>query len=100
MAEPSFVTWPIQPAGVAGMRPGLAGLPHLEMTWSTPGYQYPGKGVPGSNGSPPCTLSNDCVANPVMQTASNLPSGTSAPNTVFAIMLPGLWLALRRVERG
>ncbi len=65
------------------MRPGLAGLPHMEMTWSNPGYQYPGEGVPGSSGSPPCTLSHDCQASPVIQTVSNLPSGTSAPNTVI-----------------
>ena len=32
---------------------------------------------------PPCTLSSDCVANPVMQTVSSLPGGTSAPNTVI-----------------
>jgi putative ABC transport system permease protein len=55
------------------MRPGLEGVPHLEMTWST--TESPGQG-------PPCTLSNDCLANPVIQTASSLPGGTSAPNTV------------------
>jgi putative ABC transport system permease protein len=65
------------------MRPGLAGLPHMEMIWSNPGYQGPGGGVPGGGGSPSCTLSNDCLANPVMQTVSSLPSGTSAPNTVI-----------------
>ena len=65
------------------MRPGLAGLPHLEMIWSNPGYQSPGEGEPGSSGSPPCTLSNGCLANPVMQTVSGLPGGTSAPNTVI-----------------
>ncbi|MGD0069649.1 MAG: hypothetical protein ABSB76_40330, partial [Streptosporangiaceae bacterium] len=65
------------------MRPGLAGLPHMEMTWSTSDIQYPGEGVPGSSGSPPCTLSNGCVASPAMQTVSGLPSGTSAPNTVI-----------------
>ena len=32
---------------------------------------------------PPCTLSNDCLANPAMQTVSGLPGGTSAPNTVI-----------------
>jgi putative ABC transport system permease protein len=56
------------------MRPELAGEPHMEMTWSN--TQNPG-------GEPPCTLSNDCLANPVMQTVSSLPSGTSAPNTVI-----------------
>ncbi len=65
------------------MRPGLAGLPHLEMIWTQPGYQYPGEGEPGSSGSPPCTLSNDCLANPAIQTVSNLPGGISAPNTVI-----------------
>jgi putative ABC transport system permease protein len=65
------------------MRPGLAGLPHMEMIWSTPGYQSPGEGAPGSSGSPPCTLSNDCLASPVMQTVTGLPGGTSAPNTVI-----------------
>ncbi|MFI5064165.1 MAG: FtsX-like permease family protein [Streptosporangiales bacterium] len=56
------------------MRPGLAGLPHMEMTWSN--TQNPG-------GAPPCTLSNDCVPDPVIQTVSSLPSGMSAPNTVI-----------------
>ncbi len=65
------------------MRPGLVGVPHLEMIWSNPGYQYPGEGEPGSSGSPPCTLSHDCQANPAMQTVSGLPGGTSAPNTVI-----------------
>ncbi len=63
------------------MRPGLASLPHLEMIWSN--TESPGGSVPGSSGSPPCTLSNDCLPNPVMQTVSNLPSGTSAPNTLI-----------------
>ena len=65
------------------MRPGLAGVPHMEMIWSPPGYQYPGEGEPGSSGSPPCTLRNDCLTSPAMQTVSSLPGGTSAPNTVI-----------------
>jgi putative ABC transport system permease protein len=69
--------------GILTMRPGLAGLPHLEMTWSTSDIQYPGEGVPGSSGSPPCTLSNGCVASPAIQTVGSLPGGTSAPNTVI-----------------
>ena len=64
------------------MRPGLAGLPHMEMTWQSPGYHGPGGNQPGSGG-PPCTLSNGCLANPAIQTISSLPSGTSAPNTVI-----------------
>jgi hypothetical protein len=65
------------------MRPGLAGLPHMEMTWQSPGYRGPGGNEPGSSGGPPCTLSNGCLANPAIQTISSLPSGTSAPNTVI-----------------
>ena len=33
--------------------------------------------------APPCTLSNGCLANPVIQTVGSLPGGTSAPNTVI-----------------
>ena len=65
------------------MRPGLAGLPHMEMTWQSPGYHGPGGNEPGSSGGPPCTLSNGCLASPAIQTISSLPSGTSAPNTVI-----------------
>ena len=46
------------------MRPGLAGLPHLFMSWSTSASQ------PG-------------LVSPVIQTIGGLPSGTSAPNTVI-----------------
>ena len=65
------------------MRPGLAGLPHMEMIWSNSDYQVPGGDVPGGGGGPPCTLSNDCLASPVMRTVRSLPGGTSAPNTVI-----------------
>jgi putative ABC transport system permease protein len=65
------------------MQPGLAGLPHLEMTWGSYGFQYgPGGLVQKARVLPSCTLGNDCVANPAIQTVSGLPSGTSAPNTV------------------
>ncbi len=69
------------------MRPGLAGLPHLEMLWGTAGSCtgtcLPNPANPGADGGPPCTLSNDCLASPAIQAVSNLPSGTSAPNTVI-----------------
>jgi putative ABC transport system permease protein len=66
------------------MRPGLAGLPHVEMFWNL-GFVSDGSSpppYPGSAGGPPCTLSNHCLASPAIQTVSSLPSGTSAPNTV------------------
>jgi putative ABC transport system permease protein len=68
------------------MRPGLAGLPHMEMIWrsnSCSGTCNGNPPEPGSHGGPPCTLSNECLANPVIQRVSSLPSGTSAPNTVI-----------------
>ena len=66
------------------MRPGLAGLPHLELTWGNYGFQSsPGGLVHKASTLPTCTLSNDCLASPTMQTVSGLPGGTSAPNTVI-----------------
>ena len=67
------------------MRPGLAGLPHLEMFGWDNGFISDASTPPpdpGSAGGPPCTLSNLCLASPAIQTISSLPSGTSAPNTV------------------
>ncbi len=67
------------------MRPGLAGLPHMEMISWDNGYVSDASSPPpdpGSAGGPPCTLSNQCLASPAIQTVSSLPSGTSAPNTV------------------
>ena len=67
------------------MRPGLAGLPHLEMIWDSGSVSdnQPPAPDPGFAGGPPCTLSNLCLASPAIPTISNLPSGTSAPDTVL-----------------
>jgi len=70
---------------VLTMRPGLAGLPHLEMLGWDNGYISDADTPPpdpGSPGGPPCTLRNLCLASPAIQTISSLPSGTAAPNTV------------------
>jgi putative ABC transport system permease protein len=67
------------------MRPGLAGLPHMEMLWdfgSVSDSSIPPPD-PGSASGLPCTLTNHCLASPAIQTVSSLPSGTSAPNTVL-----------------
>jgi putative ABC transport system permease protein len=69
---------------VLTMRPGMASLPHMELTWGNYGvHQRPGGLVQKDSVLPSCTLSSDCLANPRMQTVSRLPSGTSAPNTVI-----------------
>ena len=66
------------------MRPGLACLPRTELAWGNYGFQSGPNGIVHKDSVlPPCTLSSDCVANPVMQTVSGLPGGTSAPNTVI-----------------
>ena len=67
------------------MRPGLAGLPHMEMLWDIGSVSDDGVPLPdpGFAGGPPCTLSNHCLASPAIATISSLPSGTSAPNTVI-----------------
>ena len=70
---------------VLTMRPGLASVPHLELVWhqsTCSGYCTLDQGEPGEAGGPPCTPGNGCLANPVIATVGNLPSGTSAPNTV------------------
>ena len=66
------------------MRPGLASLPHTQLTWGNYGLQsIPGGFTQKDSVLPPCTLSSDCLANPATQTVSGLPGGTSAPNTVI-----------------
>jgi putative ABC transport system permease protein len=62
-------------------RPGLAGLSNMEMVWSGGGNESDGSGS-GRAAGPVCTP-NNCLASPVIQTISSLPSGTSAPNTLL-----------------
>jgi putative ABC transport system permease protein len=66
------------------VRPLLAGLSQLQMTWQSSGGGGESDGSQsGGNGGPSCTLSDDCLASPAIQTVGNLPGGTSAPNTVI-----------------
>ena len=80
-------------ADVLSMRPGLSGVSHMQLLYGNGGVQHavrPGQGQggqgPGTQGpgtnSFPCPK-NGCLANPVIQEVSALPSGTSAPNTVI-----------------
>ncbi len=68
-------------ADVLSMRPGLSGLGKMQLTYNVGEKGGPS---PGPNGqqSFPCPQGS-CLANPVIQEASALPAGTSAPNTVF-----------------
>jgi putative ABC transport system permease protein len=71
------------------MRPGLAGVPRLEMIWIPPrtcNDNDPACGhgpEPGADGGPSCTPGSDCLASPAIQTIASLPGGTSAPNTLI-----------------
>jgi putative ABC transport system permease protein len=81
-------------ADILSMRPGLSGISHMQLLYGNGGVQHavgPGQGPgpgqrPGTQGpgteSFPCPKSG-CLANPVIQEVSALPSGTSAPNTVI-----------------
>jgi putative ABC transport system permease protein len=75
-------------ADILSMRPGLSGLTKMQLLFTRKGSPGTGAG-PGSGGGPgsgpdsfPCPK-NQCLANPVIQEVSALPSGTSAPNTVI-----------------
>jgi putative ABC transport system permease protein len=68
-------------ADILTMRPGLSGLSDMQLLYGGKGHGSGGNG----NGPPtswPCPKSG-CLANPVIQEVSALPSGTSAPNTVI-----------------
>jgi putative ABC transport system permease protein len=58
-------------ADVLTWRPGIAGLSSMQLTWGN-----------GGAVGPPCPKSS-CLWNPKIQYIGSLPSGTSAPNTVF-----------------
>ena len=70
-------------ADILTMRPGLSGLSKMQLFAGDKGQGGGGHGPQdvGSN-SFPCPPSQ-CLANPVIQEVSALPSGTSAPNTVI-----------------
>jgi putative ABC transport system permease protein len=74
-------------ADVLTARPGLSGVSLMQLVYGNyfanqgGGQVSPGNG-PNVPTSWPCPKT-DCLANPVIQEVSALPSGTSAPNTVI-----------------
>jgi putative ABC transport system permease protein len=74
-------------ADILSMRPGLSGISKMQLLFARKASPGAGAG-PGSGNGPggpdafPCPK-NQCLANPVIQEVSALPSGTSAPNTVI-----------------
>jgi putative ABC transport system permease protein len=72
-------------ADILSMRPGLSTMSLMQLTYGNQqgGGQInngPGNG-PDNNNQWPCPAGS-CIANPPIQEISQLPSGTSAPNTV------------------
>jgi putative ABC transport system permease protein len=70
-------------ADILTMRPGLSTMSLMQLTYGNQGGGQgfgPGNGPNGQN-SWPCPAGS-CVANPPIQEIGQLPSGTSAPNTV------------------
>ncbi len=61
-------------ADILTMRPGLSTMTKMQLHYGA--YKF------GPGGSWPCPP-NSCLASPVIQQVSALPSGTSAPNTVI-----------------
>jgi putative ABC transport system permease protein len=72
-------------ADILTARNGLSGVTNLHLVYGEPsggkGQFFPNGPPPGSGGGSSCPP--DCVTNPVIQTLSQLPAGTSAPNTVI-----------------
>jgi putative ABC transport system permease protein len=73
-------------ADILTMRPGLAAIPKMQLIYGNYLNQEPNPSRPVSSGASaagfPCPKS-DCLASPRIQEISELPSGTSAPNTVI-----------------
>jgi putative ABC transport system permease protein len=66
-------------ADILTMRPGLSTESLMQLTYGGKGGASSGPGGPGNPW--PCPVGS-CLANPPIQEVSQLPSGTSAPNTV------------------
>ncbi len=64
-------------ADLISARPGLPGTAGLLFTFDGNSKQGPSQSTSG------CSVSNGCIDNPPIQEDAALPSGTSAPNTVF-----------------
>jgi putative ABC transport system permease protein len=69
-------------ADILSMRPGLSGISRMQLIYDNLGNGNGPHSTTNGPGSYPCPKS-ECLANPVIEEVSGLPSGTSAPNTVI-----------------
>ena len=73
-------------ADILSMRPGLSGISDMQLQYGKGPQDNIGPGGGNGPGNGPQTFpcpAGSCLANPVIQEVSALPSGTSAPNTVI-----------------
>ena len=68
-------------ADILTMRPGLSTLSLMQLSYGNNGGGNGPGGGPGGNNQWPCPPGS-CIANPPILKISQLPSGTSAPNTL------------------
>ena len=68
-------------ADILSMRPGLSGITKMQLLFAR--KASPGAGTGPGSGQDSSRCPPQCLANPVIQEVSGLPSGTSAPNTVI-----------------
>jgi putative ABC transport system permease protein len=74
-------------ADILTARNGLSGVTNLHLVYGEPsggkGQIVTGNGPPPGSGGGGYSCPPNCVTHPVIQTLSQLPAGTSAPNTVI-----------------
>jgi putative ABC transport system permease protein len=68
-------------ADILSMRPGLSGISRMQLVYGNLGTGQVPPSTTNGQRTYPCPKS-ECLANPVIEEVSDLPSGTSAPNTV------------------
>ncbi len=68
-------------ADILTIRPGLSTMSLMQLEYGPGGGGKGGGGGPGGGGNNTCSPGS-CIASPPIQEISQLPSGTSAPNTV------------------
>jgi putative ABC transport system permease protein len=69
-------------ADILTMRPGLSTTSLMQLTYGNYNGNYNGRGPNGNGNNQWLCPAGSCIANPPIQQISQLPSGTSAPNTV------------------
>ena len=70
-------------ADILSSRPGLSSVSGLVLNYASGGKSANNPGAPGGGPTQSCSAATGCRAHPVIQDVGELPTGTSAPNTVI-----------------